>query len=316
MTTDFLNKMRLLFRDAYNGRDVTKGGGSRESDDYRSLHFTQLAAPMVFIAEAVEDETAILERVVLLTIVRPAASIAMKWLQRFQDFRRNKEHLSILGLYFGSWIINRGSIAGFQTEFDTLYEGACKKFLVTEKDLAGGISEEALRVKQNAKERSVYNHTVALFGFQQFRKTVNSILDNELDSVMAELEAGIYDRMGDLTTVTMPEYLKVLSMFSTMSHHVDGDRPEALRENFEYASGNVGGVDTLEVSIRVCYLRYRTYCRSSGTPPLFASHEAFAYAIKDSPAMLSMGLGKILQTPGIATFNMEDLSRMGVEHFK
>ena len=42
-------------------------------DDYRSLYSTQLSAPMVVIAEAAEEEAAVMERVVLCTVVRGLA---------------------------------------------------------------------------------------------------------------------------------------------------------------------------------------------------------------------------------------------------
>lgn len=310
------NKIKLMFRDAYNSRDVVKGGGNRENDDYRSLHFTQLSSPVAFISEAVEDETAVLERVVLLTIVRPPASISMKWLNRFQEFRRNRQQLSMIGLYFASWIINRSSLEDFRTEFDTLYATACKRFLISDSDLKGGISDDEMRVKQNTKERSVFNHTVALFGFQQFRKLTNSLVGNELDATMQELEDGIYDRMADLNVSTTPEYLKVLSMMSTMSHHVEDTRPEAIRARHEYDFSDYGGKNSIEISVRACYMKYRVYCKSTGTAPLFSGHESFAYALKDSPALINQGLGKNLTTPGVATFDMDELGRLGVEMFK
>jgi len=316
MAVDKKNAFRLMLRDSYNGRNVVKGGGTRENEDYRSLHSTQMAAPVTFISEAVEDETAILERVVLLTVVKPPASVNAKWLGRFRTVQRNKEHLSMLGMYFASDIIEETTMESFQTEFDELYAKACYDYLINDNDLKGNISDADLRVKQNAKERSVFNHSVALFGFKQFRRVVNLLLDDALDEMMEGLESTIYVRMSDLSNSTMPEYLKTLNLFSTMSHHLEADRTDAIRQGFEFAFSNKGDKDTLELSVKACYLKYRAYCRSVGMAPLFSGPDSFVYAIKDSPALISMGLGKSLTSPGIATFDMGELLRMGIEPFR
>ncbi len=316
MARDLHNKIKLFLRDAYNQRDVATGGGNRESTDYRSLQFTQLSAPIVFVAEAAEDEAAVMERVVLATFARPPASVGLKWLTRYHAFRANRQHLGILGQYLAASIVREWSIERLQQEFDVLYAEATETFMLTEADLAAGLSGDALKEKQNSKERSVYNHTVAKFGFQQFRKLVNAVLDNELDELMGELEGGIFSRMSDLHAATTPEYVKVLQELSDMSHHVDPARPDALRKNHEYAFSGNPGQETVEIALRTAYFRYRAFCKASDIRALFGGYDQFAMSVKDSPAFVRFGAGDQLQVPGVFVFNVDELARLGVNIFK
>jgi hypothetical protein len=316
MKQDLHERIKGMLRDAYNQRDVARGGGSRESDDYRVLHETQLSAPLVFIAEAAEDEAAVMERVVLATITRPSQMQGLQWLARYQAYHRHKHLLGILGQYLAASIVNETTIESFTTEFDELYEVARAKYMLTEADLQGGVDEETLKNKQNAKERSVFNHTVATFGFRKLRQLVHATVGDELDEVMAELEEKIFDRMSDLHAATTPEYVKVFSMMSAMTYSVSSDRPEALVKEKDYAFVPQGGRTLLELSIRTAYLKYRTYCKNSSITPLYGNEISFMHAVKDSPAFVKQGSGQALPVPGVYTFDSEVLAGLGVDVFK
>jgi hypothetical protein len=316
MNRDLHNKLKLMFRDSYNQRPISRGGGSRESDDFRVLHETELTSPLVFIAEAAEDEAAVMERVVLATITRPTPTLGLKWLARYQAYHGQKQLLAIIGQYLAASIVHTESVESIKAEFDALYARARRKYMLNEEDLKGDLDSDVLHNKQNAKERSVYNHTIAKFGMMRLRALVNEALGPDLDSLMGELEDGIFDRMSDLHASTTPEYVKVLSTMSTMSHHVDADRPEALREGFEYGFSTLGSKDCIEIAMRAAYLRYRTYCRNASTNPLYASEHAFTHALKDSPAFIKLGNGEALLVPGVSYFDVAELARLGVDIFK
>lgn len=316
MTRELHNKMKAIFRDAYNQKELSRGGGSRESSDYRILQTSQLSAPIVFIAEATEEEAAVMERVVLATVVRPPPNENAKWLSRFQNVRKNRHMLGIMGKYIASKIVMTESVDNLRTEFDKLYEGAQTKFMVTAEDLAGGISEEELRDKQMAKERSVFNHTVAKFGMLKFSQLVRSAIGHGLDEELAELEEGIYSRMKDLHAATTPEYVKVLIELASMSYHVDDSSPQAIRKGKEYAYSSVGGVDCIELAVRPAYFKYRAHCATAKSFPLFSGYDPFAYGLRDSPAFARFGVGDALPMPNVFVFKLDDLARLGVPSFK
>jgi hypothetical protein len=317
MSAELHNKYKLMIRDAYNCRGMAKGGGNRDSDDYRSLHETELSAPLCFIAEAAEDESAVSERVVLVTLVKPASSVSSAWAVRYQAWARNSKHLTILGKWLVAQAVNTASIEGLRNEFDPLYNEARETYLLNASDLKKNLTTEAMANKQNAKERSVYNFTVARFGLMKFRALIDSIYGaDEFKDKFDEMDAGIYTRMTDLQSATQAEWSKVLSMMSTISHHVDGEAPYALRRGYDYAFVDVGGRDCVEIALRNAYIRYRSYVRNSGQTPLFTGDLSFLHAIKDCSALVDQGVNRTLHVPGIYTFDVNELSRLGVEPFK
>lgn len=317
MPPEMHGKLKLMMRDAYNNRDVTRGGGTRDNDDYRSLYSTQLSAPLVVIAEAAEEEAAVMERVVLCTVVRPPASVAMKWSTRFHLAERQKKAFSILGQYLAADVVIDYSTEQLIQEFDVMLAEAQAKFMLNEGDLKSGASDEEIRAKQGAKERTVFNYTVTRFGLRKFRQLVKDIFDNEFEDKFEELEGSVYDRMADLLPSTQPEWVKVMNELATMSIGVEPSSPMAIRKGFEYQFNQSGGKSTLELSARVAYHRYRAYCRGTSKRPLFPGDHAFLHGLKDCPALLSFGPGDQLQVPGgCFIFDLDELSRMGVEPFK
>lgn len=308
--------IKLILRDAYQCRDVTRGGGSRENSDYRSLSHSQLSAPLLFIAEAEEEESAVMERVVLLRFIRPHASIATRRYSLFQAFRRNKQHLAIIGQYIAAKILANESLESFRSRFDPMYSAARDMYMITENNEKENVTQDVLISRQNAKERSVFNYTVAKFGFTEFRAILNSATEFALDARMSVLENSIYDKMGELQKATQAEYLKVLSTFSIMTTAVEDGKPEALRKGYEYAFINLGGKDCIEINARSAYLKYKQFCRICNIPALFAGHEPFVMALRNSSALVFNGPGKALHAPNIFCFEESELARLGVEPFK
>lgn len=317
MPPEMHGKLKLMIRDAYNCRDVTRGGGTRDNDDYRSLYTTQLAAPLVVIAEAAEEEAAVMERVVLATVVRPPASVAMKWSTRFHLAERNKHALSILGQYIASGVVLDYGMPQLTVEFDAMLLEAQQTFMLSEKDLKAGLSDDEMRAKQGAKERTVFNYTVTRFGLRKLRQLVKDIFDDEFEERFAELEGSVYDRMADLLPSTQAEWVKVLNDVATMSVSVEPSSPFSIRKGYEYNLLMYQGKSALELSARAAYHRYRGYCRTISKRPLFPGDHAFLHGLKDSPALLYHGPGQELNVPGGSyIFDLDELSRMGVESFK
>lgn len=311
------DKLKLLFRDAYNARDIQKGGGNRESDDYRMLSHTQLASPLVFIAEAPEEEAAVAERLVLVTVVKPASTLSLKWLSRYQQWDRNKKLLSSVGQYLAAEAINTSGVEQLRAEFDPLFEEARNTYMLTEEDLQKGLDEKTMQEKQGAKERSVFNFTVARFGLRKFRSVIELIYGvDEFKVLFDELEAHIYDRMSDLQPATQAEWAKVMDTIASMSYNVDGDSPFAVNKGQQYDTGMYQGREVVEISVQDCYLRYRSYMRNTGSRPLYTGVQSFVQSIKDSPALIKHGHGDLLDRPHVYMFDTSELAKMKVGQFK
>lgn len=307
------DKLKLLFRDAYNAREQQRGGGTRDNDDYRSIHSTVLSAPMAFIAEAAEEESALMERVVLTTLSRPHPTQGLKDFHNFSIWQRNANLIAILGQYLATQIVLEYSVAQLQAEFDPMYDEAKQKFMLTEKDMGSRtLTEESLREKQATKERTVFNFTVAAFGLKKIMTLVNSIFPNEFSREFAEMREGVYERMSDLNATTQAEWIKVFNAFSDMSMAPEGVvyRLEAKKD---YAIVNYGDKDCLELYTRSAYSKYRMYCRASNTKALYAGEQSFVHGLKDCPALAGAGISDLtLRVPGGShVFDLQALIRSG-----
>lgn len=316
MTPTMHDRLKLMLRDAYNCKDVQRGGGTRENDDYRVLSSMMLSAPMAFIAEAVEDEAALMERVVLVTMSRPTPIQASKNLAKFIKFSRDKQVLSILGKYIAASVVNDYSVGKLVKEFDPLVEGARARFLLQEGDIET-LPPDKLQAKFSAKERTVFNFSVSKFGLKKLQDLLHEIYGGRFDPLMESLADTIYDRMSDLNSSTQAEWLKVLNALVDMSV-ADETTPYKIRARSDYAHISYGGQDCLEVSLRACYAKYRIYCRTVGSKPLFNGETAFLHGIKDASALAAVGFTQgLLKVPGgSVVFNSEHLTQLGVRAFK
>ena len=310
------SRFKLMIRDAYNCRPLAKGGGTRDMDDYRKLHETNLAAPLVVVAEAAEEEAAVSERVVLVTMIKPPTSVSTTWAVRYQNWNRERKVMTVLGQWLVGQAISTSSVDNLRTEFDPMYTEARQKYLLNEGDASKNLSPEELSSKQNAKERSVFNFTVAKFGLAKFRYLIEKLYGDEFKKYFDDMSEGIYTRMSDLQSSTQAEWAKVLSMMSTMSHHADPESSVALNLGQDYAFIEIHGQTCIEIAMRSSYLKYRAFCRSNATRALFGGDQAFLHSIKDCPALEHYGKNHELDSPGTYTFRVEDLVRLGVEPFK
>ncbi len=317
MVKDKHNQIKLLFRDAYNQRDTTRGGGSRTKDNYGALNIVTLAAPIVFVAEAIEDETALLERTIPVTVKRQAPAIQYRNYTRFQDFVRHKELLGLLGANIAAHIVSTGSVEKLVNEFDKVYAQGRQDHLLQPGEEAT-LSHEDLKRKTLGKERLVYNHAVAMFGITKFGEMLKAIFQEEYATtfapIMDDLKANVYTRMNDVVLSTMPEYLKVLVVLSDMTR-LDPHNPLHLVEGREYNLSEEGGLATVHLVLNAAYAKYRSWTRQQGGSPLFSNEIAFMHSLKDSPQFLRHGTHTKNLTAPTVILDYAALQRAGVHNF-
>lgn len=290
------DKFKLLLRDAYNSRSVEKGGGTRENSDYRSVHKTQLSAPICFIAEAAESESALMERVVLLTLVKPPVVRQQVYLAKFMAAVNGREMLGILGHYCSAQIVKRMSVQALEDEFLPIYD-ATRRELMLQDGEEFTLSTQEIAKKSGAKERTVYNYSVCRYGLTKLHNLIHQIFGDEFDAVFAEMQATVCSTVSDIQDQTLPEWLKVLNTFADMSK-VDPMLNYHLVEGKDFASVSYGGKNCIELYLRSCYFKYRAYSAASRTKPLFPSESAFTHALNSLPALMAKGVSVDLEVPG------------------
>lgn len=304
------DRFKLMLRDAYNCRNTERGGGNRDNSDYRALHTTALSAPICFIAEAAESETALMERIVLLTLSKPPVVQAQEFHRKFSYAQANKNLLGILGGYMAAQIVQRYSTEMLREEFDVVY-GQARKDLMLQAGEAGSLSAADLRRKSGAKERTVYNYSVAKFGLVKFKKLLQGLFPGKFDDVMDQMLAEAYSTVEEIQVQTIPEWLKVMNNLADMAK-VDSMAPYFCKEGSDFAIIEFNGKTCLELYARAFYIKYRVYSATSRTKPLFPNEAAFIHGLGSLPALESTGMNQELSVPGGShIFDLDQLRGAG-----
>jgi hypothetical protein len=308
------DRFKLMLRDAYNCREVERGGGNRDSDDYRALHKTNLSAPVCFIAEAAEDESALMERVVFTMMIKPPEIQMAKYKRAFDAAGNGHAMLGTVGKYMAAQIVKRYSLEQLKADFDPMWAKA-RKDLMMHEELPDDMSAEEIRRRGGAKDRTVYNYTVAKFGLGKFASLCKAIFGDEFADLFKQMDDSIYDSMVELQDNTIPEWLKVFNTMTDMSV-LNEESPHFLKRGQDYEIINYDGKEALEIYARACYFKYRSYMGASRMKTLFHSEQSFVHAISAIPSSLGSNITQELNAPGGShIFDLEELVRSGFRNF-
>jgi len=321
MGKEKLEPFRGILRDAFNAKTVQRGGGNRTvKDNFNALSTVTLSAPLAFIAEAPETETAIVERSVSVSFKRLAGRQQAECFKHALLFQRDPEPLASLGLEIANEVVSTAdpdvSLQPFQKAVDWAYN----KFLAGpddwEKVAAGEMTQEEMRLRSILRPRSVFCSTVAFFGLRMLRKVLLKHLGEELykekfDELMENMSKACFYGMELLAEAALPEYVKILSTLSDMSRLPETDNFRLI-EGIDYNISEFGEMQVLVLAHRQCYMKYRTYMKHTSSECLYPSDESFVIAMREIPQYVKASYGtKRLEAP-TSVFDLEGLYRAAV----
>lgn len=322
MQRETLEKYRATFRDAYNMKDSFRGGGNRFKESYAALNKTTLSSPIVFLAEALETETAIVERVVLVTLKRPSADIASRTYAKFQQVVRNQHVLSVIGHLVAAKLVKQGTVEAMRDMFEVLQEKAVDAHMLRDGDSElvrnGDMTSQEYMRRANNRLRNVYNNTVAQFGLIKFRQVVKSMLQDRFtdyyEDMFQKLEGGVFNNMDVLSDSAIPEYIKVLTTMSDMTR-LPPDNMHSFTDGYEYALTEMGTLPVLVLTTRSAYNKYRAYCRFLGQLPLYNTDASFTQALRDSSQYIKRTERTKFVEVEAMVLNLEELYKNAVPRF-
>lgn len=321
MGKEKLEQFRAVLRDAYNAKTVQRGGGSKTvRDNFNALSTLTMSAPIVFVAEAPETETAIVERAVTVSFKRLSGKEQADCFKHALVFQRDPEPLASLGLVIANEVVQTADAKVSLAPFTKALDWAYAKFLASPDDWsrveAGTMTQEQMRIRAIMRPRSVFSSTVSLFGLQILTKVLVQYLGEEtFEQVFAErmkeMKRSCFLGMDSLAEASLPEYIKVISMFSDMSRLPDSDSFKLI-DGLDYNLTEQGGEPRLVLAHRQCYMKYRIYMKHTGTDPLYPSEESFQIAMREIPQYVKASYGtKRLEAPTLV-LDLEGLYRGGV----
>ena len=313
-----IEKYRGYFRDSYNMKETQRGGGNRTKDNYNALNVTKLSAPICFIAESMETETAIVERMVLVTLRRHAPSVYVQHYFKFMDFVNNRDVFSCIGHTLAAGI-SKSDLDKFREEFDGMLAKAQNDHMLRKGDLelvqSGAMSDEEYTRRAGNKQRNVFNSTVAYFGLQKMRNVLQHIFKERFDELFGDyysrMEVEIYNSMDAIARSTSPEYIKTLSSMSDLTRVEEAQFK--LVQGTDYDLVDIGGKVLLVLAYRTVYSKYRAYQRWASNEPYFNNDSAFLEGLIACPQFHGNreAIGKH-QGLSVVTLSYSDLMAQGM----
>ena len=314
-----LNQMRAVFRDAYNAKLITRGGGNRNNkDDYNALNSLKMEAPVIFAAEAPETETAIVERSVMVSFKRLSGRAQANAYRSALAFYTDEEPLSSLGLELAQIALQK-SAAEAMEPFQKYLAWANSKYLPGPDDAKmveeGKMTEEEMKLRASLRPRNVFAAAVSLFGMQMVRNCLihhfgKDKVEERLGKQLKLLSTAVFIGMDSLSAATVPEFIKALGVMADMSKLPNTDA-FALTEGVDYNLTEINGESTLVLATAQAYRKYRAYNKHTGSVALFPGEDAFKLALHEIPQFLKKGERTQRLIAQVVYLNLDELYRAG-----
>lgn len=293
-------------RTAYNSGAMMLGGikdGSAMSD-FRTITELERSAPVCTMSETLIDETAFMERCVIVPI-QPSNQRVKEW--EFLNTQENRILLSRLGTLL-LWNTLRWTMEDYANLYKESKEHV-KQFAATRPDL-------------RINERPLANMAVVVCGLKFLKSTLNKVGVRELDQRLDSLCNSILNEEA-IRRVGAPkaEIYKALSDVAWITHNEPEDSAYALREGTEYCYYmDAKGSAYLDIDVRSVYVKYQSWCKARHQQSHYSNVEGFASALLQIPALESRSSPNSPLRRGAAgvifRFRFEEIWAEDVEHFK
>lgn len=322
MAPPITEKYKSIFRDSYNNKETQRGGGSKMSDKYNALGRIKLSAPIIYIAESAETETAVVERSVMVPFKRShGVNVSMAAETAYSDYAMNLDVWGVLGRQIAADLVKSVDIDEFRHQFEKIHATARRKFILQPEDFKaledGTLSQEDYAVKGSLKDRPIYNNCVVVFGLRRLatllKAHLGDLFDSQLDEFFRTAIGKVFTSNTAGTVAAQPEYIKVLSTMSDMSRmRMTGSEHMWLTEGVEYNISEMGGKPVLILASRFAYVKYRQFCRAVGTTAMYPNETSFEIALGEVPAFMVTGPGTQSVQVSTAILDLEILERAGM----
>lgn len=298
-------KIKDALKASYVAGDIGERGTINKLHDHASLIRSKVTAPIVFMGESIEMETAIIERCVTV-----AFSKSYQTREREAAFERLKADPSALSA-LGRAVVEMGFALDIEKMRDEVAEIRDKI-----RDSLPDFNDET---KRRMAPRLIYNRAVVIHGLRILQAVLQRQYGNEFDGEIEQL-LGARTQIAATESALVEahaasEISKVLSRIALLSR--DRDMPWEMKAGADYLVGD----GWVEIKVERSYDCYRRYCASVHDQPLFDNLDAFTHALNSfSPVIdrvcASSDLRADDSTERVVRFDLQKLNREGVQSFK
>lgn len=260
-------KLKDVFKQAYFGGEVgDRGTLNKGGDTQLAIISNKATAPICFLGEAIESETAIAERSI--TVVLSQSSHTPDRRKAFSYLSTHTKALSALGRFTAE--------SAFSIDLEKMKE----ELYATKMEVEARVPAD-VRGRKRLPDRMIYNRAVILLTLRSMKKLTARIYGDALD---ADWDSLIHASDKDLTTgqshiSSVSEISKVISAIAQLSRKTD--TPWEVRPGKEY----IRAPGFTDFKVEECYDRYCAHARVTGQTVLFDSLDSFKAALRTFSAV-------------------------------
>jgi hypothetical protein len=301
-----IEKLKDVFKACYMGTDIGERGTlNKGAENSLAIIKSKCTAPVAFMGEAIEMETAIIERSVCVPFSQ--AFHTKDRADAFERLQSNPECLSAIG----KAIVN----AGFRINLEAMR----KEFLLIRREIEARLPAMDDSSHKRPAPRLIYNRAVVVHGLRIFKRILAETFDTQFDGLVDMLLNARVETEGEdakaLKIHSMSEISKVVSRLALMSRDVD--LPHELKMGKDYYVGD----GFVEIKVERSYDQYRRYCSSIRDTPLFDTLESFRHALLSYGALtdkqcVASELRDEDSSESIYRLSLAVLKREGVQNFR
>jgi hypothetical protein len=294
-----------VLKASYIGGEIGgRGTLNKGAENHLGLIQSKATAPIVFIGESIEMETAIIERSVIVNTSKTFFSKDRA--ERFARLFADPVALSALGRY----LVQMGfalKLDAFRTAVENI-QARVESTLPSYED----------KVKKRPAPRIIFNRVVILHALETLKgilaRKFGTEFDEALDTLINARGGASREESKAATIHAMSELSKVMNRVALLSREID--QPHEMKRNRDYLIGD----GWIEVKVERAYDVYRRYCASVHDRPLFDNLDAFLHALDTySPVVDSAVAASEIQAEAsdkVMRFDLALLAREQVQTFR
>ncbi len=303
-----IEKLKDVLKASYVGSNIgNRGTLNKAAENGLGVVKSKATAPIVFIAEAIEVETAIFERSVVVALTQELHK-GNKARQAACDF-----------LYEDATALSALGRATVEMGFTIDTPGMRQEVMTIRRAVEASLPDLD-GIARRAAPRLIYNRTVILHALSILKRVLQmyfgSRFDADCDRLMGSRKDALTGDEGQIATAQgMSEASKMINQLAQMSRM--RDQPWEIKPGKDY----IVGPDWLEIKAESCYSAYRRYCAAIHDSPLFINLETMVFALHSySPTIDRICASSDLRDDGsnerIFRFNLDKLRKEGVQSFR
>ncbi len=221
------------------------------------------AAPLVFIGETMETETAIAERYVSVALTKQERN-GDAGQKAFNYCMRNRAIFAKVGKTLVS--------DALVLDMDEVYDEIEANEATVGALIPGRSTDES---------RRIFNYAVMMFGLDRFLRVVDTAFPGEYTEVIDTLKDAVLANIASELPRNMSESSKVLDTIAFLTKKETDDDYRLI-----FGTDYTVMANAADLKLQNCFNKYLRYSKAHGQAPLFPSYDRFVAAMRKHPAIV------------------------------